>query len=86
MKQYVRILFRFSLFCDYMNLEYVRMHAIDRAHQADYANRVPVAARQEYVTRYSHAGLPFEPSNLPKGFQRFGSLRYFCAGVRIDLG
>jgi len=25
-------------------------------------------------------------SNLPKGFQRFGMLRNFCAGVSTDLG
>jgi len=28
----------------------------------------------------------FPPSNLFKGFQIFGMLRYFCAGVRTDLG
>ena len=26
------------------------------------------------------------PSNLLKGFQRFGILRNFCAGVSTDLG
>ena len=27
-----------------------------------------------------------EPSNLPKGFQRFENLLHFCAGVSIYLG
>jgi len=44
------ILFIFSLFCEYINLEYVRMHVIYRVHQAEYAN---VAAPQEYVNTYS---------------------------------
>jgi len=34
------ILFTFSLFCGYMNLEYVRIHVICRVDQAEYVIRV----------------------------------------------
>ena len=47
------ILFIFSLFHEYMNLEYVRIHVICRVNQAEYASRIPMAAPQEYVNTYS---------------------------------
>ena len=47
------ILFIFSLFCEYINLEYVRIHVIYRVHQAEYAILIPMAAPQEYVNTYS---------------------------------
>jgi len=50
--QYV-ILFIFSLFCEYMHLEYVRMHVLCRVNQAEYAIRILKAAPQEYVNTYS---------------------------------
>jgi len=40
------------------------------------------AAVHDSITRRSSK----VPSNLPKGFQRFGILRNFYAGVRTDLG
>jgi len=46
-------LFILSLFCEYTNLEYVRIHVICRVDQAEYAIRTPMAAHQEYVNTYS---------------------------------
>jgi len=37
------ILFIFSLFCEYIDLEYVRIHVICRVNQAEYAIRIPMA-------------------------------------------
>jgi len=36
-----------------LNFEYVRMHAVYRVNQAEYAIRIPMAAPQEYVNIYS---------------------------------
>ena len=47
------ILFIFSLFCKYINLEYVTICVIRRVNQAGYAIRIPMAAPQEYVNTYS---------------------------------
>jgi len=38
------ILFRFSLFCEYMNLQYVRVPVICRVNSAEYNIHVLVAA------------------------------------------
>jgi len=46
-------LFLFSLFCEYINLEYVRIYVIYRGHQPEYAIRIPMAAPQEYVNTNS---------------------------------
>jgi len=45
------ILFIFSLFCEYIKLEYVRVHIIYTVHQAEYGIRVLVAMPQEYAVR-----------------------------------
>jgi len=47
------ILFIFSLFCEYMHLVYVRIHAIYRVDQAEYVIHMLVVAPQEYVNIYS---------------------------------
>jgi len=47
-KQY-GILFLFSLFCEYIHLEYVRIHVIYRVTRAEYVIRIRMAASQEYV-------------------------------------
>jgi len=47
------ILFIFSLFYEYSNLEYVHIHVIYRVHQAEYGIHILVAASQEYVNTYS---------------------------------
>jgi len=47
------ILFIFSLFYEYSNLEYVHFHVLYRVIQADYVIRILVAAAQEYVNTYS---------------------------------
>ena len=47
------ILFTFSLFYEYSNLEYVHIHAIYRVNQAEYVIHVLVAASQEYVNTYA---------------------------------
>ena len=46
-------LFIFSLFCEHMHLEYVRIHAIYRLTQAEYVICIRMAASQEYVNTYS---------------------------------
>ena len=43
------ILFIMSLFCDYIQLEYVRIHVIYRVHQAEYVIHILLAASQKYV-------------------------------------
>jgi len=43
------ILFLFSLFYVYSNLEYVHIHGIYRVNQAEYGIRILVAASQECV-------------------------------------
>jgi len=47
------ILFIFSLFYEYSNLESVHLHIIYRVQQAEYGIRIRVAAPQEYVNTYS---------------------------------
>ena len=44
--------FIFSLFCEYVHLEYVRIHLIYRVNQAEYVIRILVVAPQEYVNIY----------------------------------
>ena len=51
------ILFIFSLFCEYINLEYICIHVICRVNLAAYAIRIPIAAPQEYVNTYSTSRL-----------------------------
>jgi len=43
----------FSLFCEYLYLEYARIHVIYRVDQAEYVIHILVAAPQEYVNIYS---------------------------------
>jgi len=47
------ILFIFSLFCEYMHLEYVRIHGMYRVNQAEYVIHIRVVMSQEYVNIYS---------------------------------
>jgi len=47
------ILFMFSLFYEYNNLEYVHIHVIYRVHEAGCVIHFLVAASQEYVNTYS---------------------------------
>ena len=47
------ILFRFSLFCEYVYLEYVRIHAIYRVNQAECVLHILVVAPKEYGNLYS---------------------------------
>ena len=53
------ILFIFSLFYEYINLEYVHIHIIYRVNQAEYVTRILAAASQERVkqsTGHTHTG------------------------------
>jgi len=43
----------FSLFCEYIWLEYLRIHVIYRVNQAEYGIHILVVAPQEYVNIYS---------------------------------
>jgi len=43
------ILFLFSLFCEYIHLEYVRIHDMHRDNQVEYVIHILVVAPQEYV-------------------------------------
>ena len=48
------ILFIFyNLFCEYINLAYVRVPVIYKIHQAEYVIHIRVAASQESVNTYS---------------------------------
>ena len=47
------ILFIFSLFYEYMYLEYARIHVIHRVNQAEYVIHVVVVAPQENANIYS---------------------------------
>ena len=47
------ILFIFSLFGEYIQLEYARIHVIYRVNQAEYVIHIRVVAPQEYVNIYS---------------------------------
>jgi len=47
------LLFISSLFCEYTNLEYVRVPVIYRVNQAEYVIQILVAASQKYVNTYS---------------------------------
>jgi len=47
------ILFMFSLLCEYIHLECVRIHVVYRVKQAEYVIHIRVFAPQEYVNIYS---------------------------------
>jgi len=47
------ILFIFSLFCEYIQLEYVRIHVIYKVHQAESGIHNLVVAPQGYVHIYN---------------------------------
>ena len=47
------ILFIFSLSCEYIQFEHVRIHVIYRGNQAEYGIHILVVAPQEYVNTYS---------------------------------
>jgi len=47
------ILFRLSQFCEYIHLEYVRIHVIYRVNPAEYVIHMLMVASQEYVNIYS---------------------------------
>ena len=51
------ILFIFSLFCEYIDLKYVRVPVIYRVTQAESDIRFLVAASQEYVNTFSTRGV-----------------------------
>ena len=63
------ILFKCSLFCEYVHLENVRVPVTYRVNQAEYLIRILVIAPQEYVNTYStrrpiftsHSHVPFTP-------------------------
>jgi len=47
------ILFIVSLFCEYVHVEYIRIHVIYEVNQAEYVIHIRVVAPQEYVNIYS---------------------------------
>jgi len=47
------ILFIFSLFCEYIHLEYVRIHVIHRVNKPEYVIHMLVVAPQEYMNLFS---------------------------------
>jgi len=55
------ILFIFSWFCEYSNLEYVHIHVIYRGSQAEYVVHILVVAPQEYVNIYLTRRMPTSP-------------------------
>jgi len=42
----------FSLFCEYINLEHVRVPVVYRVDQAEYVIQIRVAASKKYVNTY----------------------------------
>jgi len=48
-----KIIFIFSLFCEYIHLKYVHIHIIYRVHQAEYGIHIRAVAPQDYVNIYS---------------------------------
>ena len=69
------ILFMCSLFCEYIHLEYGRMHVIYRVNQAEHVIHILVVAPQEYVEIYSTCRarppmVSFPPARVPLGFIR----------------
>jgi len=56
------ILFIGSLFCEYIHIEYVRIHAIYRVNQAEYVIHILVVAPQEYVNIDSTSSEHEEPN------------------------
>jgi len=58
------ILFIFSPFDEYINLEYVRVPVISRVHQAEYVVHFLLVASQEYVNTYSTRRLPARPPQV----------------------
>jgi len=59
------ILFIFSLFCEYIHLEYVRIHGIYSVDQAEYVIRILVVAPQEYMNIYSTYRAVTAPTGTP---------------------
>jgi len=57
------VLFKFSLFYEYSNLEYVHIHAICRVKQVEYGIRILVIAPQEYVDIRSTHRVRAKPRN-----------------------
>jgi len=47
------IIFLFNLFCEYINLEYVRVPVVYRVNQVEYGIHILVVASREYVNTYS---------------------------------
>ena len=47
------MLFIFSLFCEYIHLEYARIYVIYRVDQSEYLIHIVVVAPEEYVNLYS---------------------------------
>jgi len=47
--------------CEYVHLEYVRIHIVYRVNQAKYVIHVLMAAPQEYVNIYSTSRVRGEP-------------------------
>jgi len=71
------ILFIFSLFCEYMHLEYVRIHVIYRVDQAEHGIHVLVIAPQEYVNIYSTRRVDVRVNH------RVASLAVVAGGYRV---
>jgi len=69
------ILFIFSLCCEYINLEYVRIHVIYRVNKAEYAI---VAAPQEYGNTDSTRRVVRETESVLPSI-------YLCKHLNIDL-
>jgi len=59
------ILFTFNLFCEYANLEYVRIRVIYRVNQAEYGIHILVVAQQKYVNTCSTPRLTSLAHPLP---------------------
>jgi len=70
------ILFMFSLFCEYIHLEYVRIHATYRVNQTEYVIHLLVAAPQEYVNFYSTRRIFSLPAAMHPSVAANGTLMF----------
>jgi len=61
------ILFMASLFCEYIHLEYIRIHGIYRVNQAEYGIHILVVALQKYVNIYATRRVVWGVSRLSLG-------------------
>ena len=80
------ILFMFSLCCEYVHLEYVRIHVIYRVNKAECMIHILVVAPQEYVNIYSTCRVRARPTGSPEEARRRERIGEEALWVRVKAG